>query len=488
MRGKIFLAAALMAGVICAAFFLYKNVFAPPPPEKEALALAEEKRKAHLFPHPDKTWYDMDIVLAADEQMIYGHTVLTTENTSGKNLQELWFAAYPNAFRSREKTPAPLNAYYAGFDDGWLKVEKVRVNGVTTVFVEKDVNILVILFEEIRKGEDIKIEMEWKAKVPRLAYRYGSQGGVFMLSNFYPALNVLDDRGWHGMENYPFGDPFYFHSANYRVKMRLPAAYEAAATGTKVTEEVKAEGFKEYFWEARNIRDFCLAALAGYEEIAGYSRIADLKVWVPAGKGKKAQEVLKEAASILDFYSSVFCSYPYEDFKIVFVPMQGFEGMEYSGLIFLQDGFLKNSFNEKRFNFILAHEIAHQWWYNLVGNNQIEEPWLDEGLADFSAFKYLSRVKGEPYAASRLTRKVNLDKGLKDMASRQDYYETAYYGGEAFWSGLEKIVGEEIVYNILKSYLAHYKYDIASREDLFYIIEMESKKDLAFYFDIWVKK
>lgn len=486
MRGKIIWAAAIIAGVICAAYFLYINENVISAREEKALARVGEREKRSLFPHPDRTWYNMELMLDTKSGIIYGRTVLTTSNTSDTALKELWFSVYPNAFKSREKTPAPLNAYYKGFDEGWLKVEKVRVNGITTVFVEKDVNIVVILFEEVKKGEDIKIEMEWKAKVPEVAYRYGKRDGIFMLSNFYPALNVLDEKGWHQMENYPFGDPFYFHSAGYKVKIMVPDRYDVVATGSEVGRVIKSGGIKEYFLEGENIRDFCLAVLINYQEFKLKGQAADIKLWMPKGNEKRAGDILREASSILDFYSARFCSYPYPEFKIVFVPMQGFEGMEYSGLIFLQESFLKNSFRgDKKALFILAHEIAHQWWYSLVGNDQIAEPWLDEGLADFSAFKYMAVVKGSSSSDYRVEGELNLAKGLKDMKSRQDYYQTAYYGGEAFWRGLEEEVGEDVVYNILRSYLACYKYDIASRQDLFYIIEMESKKNLDNYLARW---
>ncbi|SHH07364.1 Peptidase family M1 [Thermosyntropha lipolytica DSM 11003] len=488
MRGKMLWAAAIIAGVICAACFLYwdRNILLGK--EEKALAWEQEAENRRLFPHPDSTWYDMELTLDAASGIIYGHTFLTTRNTSGKALKELWFTAYPNAFKDKKRTPAPREAYYAGFDEGWLKVEKIRVNGITSVFVEKDVNILVILLEEMQEGEDIKIEMEWKAKVPKASYRYGYKEGVFMLSYFYPMLNVLSEKGWHKGANYPWGEPFCLPTANYRVKITVPAPYEVVATGKEIGTIMRKGQNKEYHLEGRNIRDFCLAALVGYQKIEGRNRIADIKVWAPKERAFWAKEVLTEASSILLFYSAVFCSYPYDDFKIVFVPMQGFEGMEYSGLIFLQERFLQPGFaDNKKAVFILAHEIAHQWWYNLVGNDQMAEPWLDEGLADFSAYKYMTGVRGEK-ALDRLQGTVNLGKGLKDMASRKDYYQTAYYGGEAFFAGLEEMLGEEMVYNILRSYLAHYKYDIASREDLFYIIEMESGKKLDAYFASWFKE
>ena len=71
-------------------------------------------------------------------------------------------------------------------------------------------------------GELLTIEMQWSAKIPRAAYRYGSKDGVILLGHFYPLLNVKDYRGWHISSNTQFGDPFYTQCADYVVRLRVP--------------------------------------------------------------------------------------------------------------------------------------------------------------------------------------------------------------------------------------------------------------------------
>lgn len=486
MKGRKLYAAALILGVIFSAYFFYIKDFMLPVREESALALTRPQEE-RIFPHPDKTFYEMEVYLDTNQNIIHGQTVLTTVNTSGQDIGELCFTVYPNAFAEKDKTPAPGGAYYAGFDEGWLKVSWIKINGKETVFVAKGVNLTVILLEKIEPGQEIKVEMDWQARVPSLAYRYGSRNGVFMLSNFYPALNVLGREGWHKAENYPFGDPFCFHSANYVVSLNIPEPYDIISTGVAKQIEAGEKGRRKYIIEAQNVRDFCLVVMYHYKEFGLSSKTADIRLYIPPSHEKNAEYILKEAASIIDFYSATFCSYPYAEFKIVFVPMQGFHGMEYSGLIFLQEDFLKPEFGGERAEFILAHEIAHQWWYGIVGNDQVREPWLDEGLANWSAYKYRIKIKNEKLPPHRLSKEVNLARELKEIYSRQDYYQTAYYGGEAFWWGLEEILGEDVVYNILRHYLAQYKYRIASTQALFQIIESEAGRDMQDYFARWFK-
>ncbi|MBO8157939.1 M1 family metallopeptidase [Thermosyntropha sp.] len=487
MRGSKFYITALILGIICAAFVIYFREIVPPAKETAVFAFTEEDEESLLFPAPDKTLYQMDLYFDVNERMLYGKSIITTINTSGQDLNDLWFTVYPNAFVKKDKTPAPEEAYYNGFDKGWLKVSKMKVNGKRVVFLDKGVNLEVILFEKINKGADIKIEIEWQAKIPYLAYRYGSRNGVFILSNFYPALNVLTEEGWLKAENVSFGDPFTFHSASYIVNLNIPEAYDVVSNGSKTARTPEDNGRQGYVIKAQNVRDFSMVLMYHYKEFGIKTENGYIRLYIPDSYKEKAVNILREAASILNFFSKAFSPYPYRDFKIVFVPMQGFEGMEYSGLIFLKEDFLKPDLPAERLSFIMAHEIAHQWWYSLVGNDQIREPWLDEGLANYSASKYQEKVKGKKHSEKNI-KGVNLARGLKDMYSRQDYYQTAYYGGESFWWGLEGILGEDNVFKILRHYLAQYKYDIASTEDLLYIIKLESEKDLSYYFARWFKK
>ena len=121
----------------------------------------------------------------------------------------------------------------------------------------------------------------------------------------------------------------------------------------------------------------------------------------------------------------------------------------------------------------------------MVGNDQAKEPWLDEGLANWSAYKYFQDVEKIAPPEDVLKEGVNLGRELRDMYSRQDYYLTAYSGGEAFWFGLEEELGEDEVKGVLRRYLAEYRYKIATSQDLLKIIREEAHRDLESYFRKW---
>jgi len=476
----------IVIAVLCASTFFYfeqkgSGNDSPPPLQKEI-----KLESAAMFPDPASTRYQMQLYLDVATRTLYGSTLLTTQNSTAQDLQELWFTVYPNCFRNSQDTPAPPEAYYAGFNEGWLEFDTFKVNGLAAQISGNGACLRVKPASRIQAGSKLTIEMKWKVKIPRVKYRFGSKDMVYMLGNFYPTLNVLSNDGWHNAYNVGFGDPFCFHTADYQVVVNIPGGYNFVSSGQIVDSQAEDDGRETYLVQAENARDFCLLVMYDYTEIEEKIKGTTIKCYFP-GKNNQAAalQILQQSARILDYYACQFGSYPYAELKTVFVPMQGFHGMEYSGLVFLQEELLQANAGEQNGQFILAHEIAHQWWYGMVGNDQLKEPWLDEGLANWSAYQYLHEIENQPLPVIKSSPGTNLGKELSQMNSRQDYYLTAYRGGEAFWFGLENKIGHEAVIKVLRQYLAQYKHKIANTHDLMSIIKTEAHQNMDEYIYQW---
>jgi aminopeptidase N len=104
------------------------------------------------------------------------------------------------------------------------------------------------------------------------------------------------------------------------------------------------------------------------------------------------QVVLAHTAASLRLYSDIYGLYPYTELDVVEAPL-GFRGMEYTGLILIGSDLYDDQ--REYLTFLVAHETAHQWWYSVVGNDPYLHPWLDEGLAEYSAFDYYRTVFGQ---------------------------------------------------------------------------------------------
>lgn len=436
--------------------------------------------KAYPFPQPDKTTYQMDLYLDAMKRIVYGQSQIKTVNTSGRVLGELWLTIYPQAFQSAAATPAPHSSYSQGFSPGSMQIGQITINGENSEFVTEGILLKVMLPHDILPEEGITADISWQAQVPRAAYRYGTAEGVFMLGHLYPALNAMTDKGWCLPVSSPFGDPFCLSTASYLVRVNVPQDYRLVTSGELVACLALDNGRENHLIKAEMVRDFSLTACSGYEKLQQVDKNTILKCFVPMELRAEGRQLLKDTSQIMEYFSCLWGSYPYRELSVVVAPMQGFAGMEYAGVVYVSEDQLKRP----GLIMLLAHEIAHQWWYGLVGNDQYDEPWLDEGLAGYSAALYMNHRDGfKSRPAVIMT--AAIDQALTDFAGDDQYRQVIYQGGESFWWALEQELGPDKVQKILRSYLANYKYQLATTEDLKRVINQEAHRDMSGFFSAW---
>jgi aminopeptidase N len=151
------------------------------------------------------------------------------------------------------------------------------------------------------------------------------------------------------------------------------------------------------------------------------------------------------------------------------------------------------------FEFATVHETAHQWWYGLVGNDQVDDPWVDEALAQYSTLLYYERVKG-PATADAIRDHYferpydGLVKEGDDVPVGQpvrafgeaDYGPVVYAKGPLFLQALRDEVGTDVFLRVLREYLKIYQYEIATPEGFLAIAEEASGQELDDLYGEWI--
>jgi aminopeptidase N len=150
------------------------------------------------------------------------------------------------------------------------------------------------------------------------------------------------------------------------------------------------------------------------------------------------------------------------------------------------------------FQHAIAHEVAHQWWYGLVGNDQVNEPWLDEAITNYSAIFYWEAVEADmvdqviegyfldPYETIKEAGQDRAVVGpVSDFAER-DYNIIVYSKGPLFFKALREEVGDDVYLKIMQTYYHKYRYQITTGDDLLTIIEQVSNKDIDPLFEQWM--
>jgi hypothetical protein len=318
----------------------------------------------------------------------------------------------------------------------------------------------VDLEDAVAPGDRGMLRFSLEIRLPKRNDRFGYLRGLALLGSALPALAVHDDAGWNLPPFVDLGESFYSVTGTYRVTLNTPAKLQTPTTGIRTDRTVRGTRTIDTY-TARRVRDFEWAA-GRLARLVGSSGQTRVNVWYQpeAIARKKARAMLRHAERSMDTFSAAFGTYPYREIDVVLTGFATFGGMEYPTLVFSNPDTLT-----------IAHELAHQWWYGTVGNDQFTEPWLDEGLASWSQFLPTNpwrRCGGFtwPSASARMTNDMGYWRDHPD-----EYGQVVYFGGACLLAQLAQGFGLPRFTRLLGRYATTHRYGIARTEDLRRIVD-----------------
>lgn len=448
--------------------------------------------------------YEIDAAFYEEEKTIEGTEKVTYTNKSSNNIKAIYFHIYPNVFKLKETVPFEENemnrAYLDGFEPGYININSVKSSkgDLSFLVIGKGNSILKVnLDEELESGEKTKIYIDFMVKVPPAYGRFGFGKNTVNLGNWYPIASVMDEAGWNLDPYYSIGDPFFSDISNYRVVMTMPPNYVLAATGDLIKKE-SIDGNYRWTFEAPKVRDFAMIASNRYKVIEDETGGVSIRSYY--FEDEAAELSLKAAKDSIEIFNEAFGKYPYKHFSVAASDFF-IGGMEYPKLVFINEEMYEG--NEEMLEYIIVHETAHQWWYGIVGNDEVEEAWLDEALTEYSTLLYYENKYGEEaknkmykemilgtynlYRNFNKTENEIILKHLQDFKSSREYQALVYCKGTMFLQCLREELGDEAFFDILKVYFDKYKYKNATTEDFMKICEIVSDRDLNNIFEKWLK-
>ncbi|RMF00057.1 MAG: M1 family peptidase, partial [Chloroflexi bacterium] len=408
-------------------------------------------------------------------------------NKTTAPLTEIVFRLYPN-----------LPGY-----DGQLQVERIILNDrpVSGQPEAKDSALRVPLAEPLQPGHSADITVAFSGTAPtqtRQGYNiFSFTDGIAALAGFYPAIATVDDNGWDTAVPPNYGDATFLETSLYRVRLTLPAGFTVAASGSLLSTEQNADGTKTLLLATGPMRDFYLALSADFEVVSGTVDGITVNSYYLPGQAAGGQRALDYALDALEIFDRRFGPYPYAEFDMAATPTTA-GGVEYPGIIVAS----KRFYNETGgfFQHVIGHEVAHQWWYGLVGNNQITEPWLDESLTNYSAAIYWEEAEGaetgakvvenyfvKPYQRALRDGDDQPVIGPVSAFSQPDYATIVYGKGPLFFHDLRTRLGNDTYFKIMQTYLNRYKYQTTTADDLFAVIEEVSGQSVQPAADTWLR-
>ncbi len=330
-------------------------------------------------------------------------------------------------------------------------------------YTKQDNNQVVVSFD---------YEVQLKTSNTRLCR---TANGNYNLSHFYPVLAVYSN-GWDESTFSQIGDPFFTEISSFLLSASYPQGYTLASSGVML--ESSQDTLKHCTVQANDVRDFGLS-IGKYQTTSTALTLDTHEVQINYfyNDDSAPNLTLERASESLRTFSSAFGEYPYTTLAVVQNDLNA-GGMEYGGYVLVAPNGIRQTYLD-----VITHEIAHQWWYNLVGNNQLVDAWLDEGLAEFCT-SYFHLLNGD--GATHLATQQSIEKsyrefdklrhsvGFNGKMSRPltsyltdgEYVAVVYLKGSLLFETLRKLAGDDKFCQCLKDYCTSNYMGISSKESL----------------------
>ena len=453
------------------------------------------------------TTYSIDAELFDAEKKICGSENVDYINNTGEELNSICFNLYGKAFSDGAKikpySMAKIEECFPnGINYGDMCVFNVCVNEkpVEINIVGEDNNAIEVpLLEPLRDGERVKISLEYELYLANCTHRLGYNNGKINLGNWYPIVAVYENGGFDLSPYYSNGDPFYSDCANYNVTMVYDSKYNLSSSG-EIHEESIVDGKKRSKYSALAVRDFAMVLLSDFE--IKTTEVDKIQISVISKSGDEDIDLyLETARRSIDLFGQIFGSYPYKTLNVVFTDFfQG--GMEYPNLVYISTTVTELAEIKK----VIIHEIAHQWWYGVVGNNEISCAWFDEGLAEYSTLLYYEHYTDEGVDTTKLVKDTRISYDLYidviktlnidihysmtlplcDYFSEYEYVYMIYVKGLLFFDELRSLLGDELFIKCLQGIYKEYSFKNINKEKFIEKVETISGMELSEFVEGWL--
>ena len=444
--------------------------------------------------------YEIKLAYDDEENKLLGEMTVNYYNNTGEELEFVCFHLYPNAFRENSSQSivslANYNrAYYNGKSYGDIIITDCNKE---FSFIGEDENILKLDLSSTLAPNDIVIlKIEFETLLPEINHRMGVGENTINFGNAVPILCVYENGAFDLNGYNSNGDPFYSEISDYSVQISFPEKFKIACTGELISESIE-DGNKLVSIKADNVRDFVFILSEKFEVLT--QDVGNTTVSYYYYDDEKPEESLKTSVLSLQTFNELFGEYPYSTLKVVEASfVHG--GMEFPNLVLISDSL----FSYETYTTVIIHEIAHQWWYGLVGNDQYNYGWLDEGLAEFSTALFYEKNPEYNITREQMTLRnqsnykvfetiytdvlgsvnTNFNRALDEFANEQEYVYTSYVKAYLMHDSFYEYLGEKKYLKCLKYYFSNNKYKFATPESLIACFEKASGRNLESFFYSW---
>lgn len=409
----------------------------------------------------------------------------------------------------------PFRLYANGGETDHLVVDDVTVNGEpakATLTLDHSV-LTVPLPEPLAPNGAVTIAMPFTVTMPvDDTDQYGmlnidSDTGTWAMATWYPIVAGWDPA--NGFELDPpsvNGDPVFSTVSRYHLTVTAPESWTVVSTGAQSGSAEAADGSRTWTFEAGPVRDVTIVADEDFQSVSADVDGTTVTSWFNAGADRSGQAALTYAVQAMTQFNDLLTPYPYTTFAVVPVELYGAAGVEFPQLIYVAQGYYgrdENLETPNDFDFTIAHEVVHQWFYGIVGNNQYLHAFIDEGITNFlSSRLYFSHQYGDAYggrmfdsAARSVFAGVALTGGDQIVDTPTDDFDTGYaYSWAAYakapvgFNAIYEQIGEDAFLHGLRAYIDMFAFGVAQPTDMLDALSAASGQDLGPLWRHWFEE
>jgi len=471
-------------------------------------------------------------------------------NHSDSALPFIWMHLWPNAYKDRTSALCKQllqhgngNLYFSKPEErGFIDSLDFRVNGESVKWEyhpdHSDI-CKIILPLPLKPGERLILSTPFYVKIPSARFsRLGHIGQAYFITQWYPKPAVYDAKGWHAMPYLDQGE-FYSEFGSFDVSIHLPKNYVLAATGDRADapeeeqfldqldsktrelienkEELKPDrkfppsdtAFKTVRFRQNRVHDFAwftdkrYLALRDQVELPTSGRVVDTWVFFTPANIKYWKKAITYVNDAVLFYSRKLGDYPYNHATAADGTIMAGGGMEYPNITVIG-----TTDNDLMLDVTITHEVGHNWFYGILGSNERDHPYMDEGLNSLYEMLYvrdkypdktMAELSGlgpnfpllglnkKPYWKDKellyfMSMKANLDQPIA-LASEEftgfNYGAVVYSKTALVFDYLRDYLGSERFDKAMGAYYQAYRFKHPQPEDLFRSLAGSSGMDMS---------
>ncbi len=337
-------------------------------------------------------------------------------------------------------------------------LERVTVDGVGVAAIVDDQTIVVPLGGLLPPGESVRLRLSYSATIgDRLAghrWLFSRAGGVVALYRWLPWVSRATP-----FDRDNFGDPFVTPvSPSVQVRLQTDRPVVVAATGSRL-----AGDDRDGTYAATDVRDFTLIIAEDYRIATVTVDGIEVRVMTRPG-GLPAATLLELVRRALPAMAARLGPYPYPSLTVA--ESAGGFGMESPALVWIPRTGSRSSLD-----YVVPHEIGHQWFYALVGNDQAREPFADEAVVDM-----LTRDVMDLRRAPRC-RTASVDGSIYEYG-RTCYFETVYVRGGRMLDEIRRALGSDVFWAAMRGYIEAHRFGLGSTGELIDALDAVTPRDI----------